>query len=108
MTSRSANPSPDRDDAGSAIPLLTLQGVSKRFVKPLDLADRLSNLMGARQREQIVHAVDGVDLSIAAGEVVGLVGESGTPSPKDAVSGAARNCHRPRMPAPTRSCWASR
>ncbi|MBU3738342.1 MAG: ABC transporter ATP-binding protein [Rhodoferax sp.] len=68
---------PGRADAGPVTPLLALEGVSKRFVKPLDLADRLSNLVGARQREQIVHAVDGVDLAVAPGEVVGLVGESG-------------------------------
>jgi peptide/nickel transport system ATP-binding protein len=57
--------------------LLELKGVSKRFVRPLDLAARIANLAGAHVREEVAHAVDGVDLSIREGEVVGLVGESG-------------------------------
>ena len=60
-----------------APPLLQLRGVSKRFVVPLDLPARIANLLGAALREQVVHAVDHVDLSIAEREVVGLVGESG-------------------------------
>ena len=58
-------------------PLLELRGVSKRFVKSLDTVDKFSNLLGARMREEVVHAVDDVSLSIRTGEVVGLVGESG-------------------------------
>ena len=57
--------------------LLQLRGVSKRFVKPLDLPARIANLLGADLRDQVVHAVDHVDLAIAEREVVGLVGESG-------------------------------
>jgi peptide/nickel transport system ATP-binding protein len=56
--------------------LLELRGVSKRFVRPRDLAERLAKLAGARGHE-IVHAVDRVDVTIAEGEAVGLVGESG-------------------------------
>jgi peptide/nickel transport system ATP-binding protein len=58
-------------------PLVELRQVSKRFVKPLDLAARLANLLGAGVREEVVCAVDRVSLAIAPGEVVGLVGESG-------------------------------
>src|SRR3954471_10216932 len=58
-------------------PIISLSAISKRFVKPLDLAARIANLFGARQQETVVRAVDGVDLAINEGEVVGLVGESG-------------------------------
>ncbi|KAF0229473.1 MAG: peptide/nickel transport system ATP-binding [Beijerinckiaceae bacterium] len=57
--------------------LLRIEGISKRFVKPVDLAGRIANLLGAKNRESVVHAVDSVDLTVAEGEVVGLVGESG-------------------------------
>jgi peptide/nickel transport system ATP-binding protein len=57
--------------------LIELRGVSKRFVRPLDIAARIGNALGAGLREEVVHAVDHVDLAIRPGEVVGLVGESG-------------------------------
>jgi peptide/nickel transport system ATP-binding protein len=59
------------------VSIVALTGISKRFVRPLDLAARAANLLGAGQREAVIHAVDGVSLAINEGEVVGLVGESG-------------------------------
>lgn len=58
-------------------PIMSLQNVSKRFVKSLDWAGKLGQKLGADIREEVVHAVDGVNLDIGEGEVVGLVGESG-------------------------------
>ena len=63
--------------ADPTVPLLELKGVSKRFVRTLDLAARIANIAGADLSEEIVQAVTRVDLAIAEGEVVGLVGESG-------------------------------
>ena len=57
--------------------LIEIKGASKRFVKSLDLAGRIAARLGSDIREEVVHAVDKVDLAIQPGEVVGLVGESG-------------------------------
>ena len=57
--------------------LVAVHRLSKRFVRPLDLAARLARQLGANVREEVVQAVDAVDMSVGEGEVVGLVGESG-------------------------------
>ena len=57
--------------------LLEVQDLSKRFVKRLDLAGKLASKLGSSIREETVYALDGVDMTVAKGEVVGLVGESG-------------------------------
>ncbi len=52
-------------------------GVSRRFTTEPDLAERIAVKLGARDTRRVVHALDGVNLAIRRGEVVGLVGESG-------------------------------
>jgi peptide/nickel transport system ATP-binding protein len=62
-------------------PIIELRSVSKRFGPTYDAAARLarslSRRLGATQKNEVVQAVDNVSLSVARGEVVGLVGESG-------------------------------
>lgn len=58
-------------------PIIEVRGITKNFVKKLDLAGRIAARLGSNLRDETVHAVDNVDFSIAKGEVVGLVGESG-------------------------------
>ncbi|MEO8935446.1 MAG: oligopeptide/dipeptide ABC transporter ATP-binding protein [Burkholderiaceae bacterium] len=59
------------------VPLLELRDIAKRFAATPDLSTRIANRLRRVHDPRIVHAVDGVDLQIARGEVVGLVGESG-------------------------------
>ena len=65
------------DPIPTTTPLLQLRGIEKRFVQPVDLAGHLANLLGAKNRPAVVHAVAGVDLEVHSGEVIGVVGESG-------------------------------
>ncbi len=58
-------------------PLVEVKGITKRFSRKPDMAERLAGMLGAPTDARVVHAVDGVDLTVAQGEVVGLVGESG-------------------------------
>jgi oligopeptide/dipeptide ABC transporter, ATP-binding protein, C-terminal domain len=58
-------------------PLLKLEGVEKQFVHHVDLAGKIANLVGAKNKPSTVHAVDSVDLEVYSGEVIGIVGESG-------------------------------
>ncbi|WP_458097699.1 ABC transporter ATP-binding protein [Roseomonas sp. WA12] len=57
--------------------MIEVVGVSRRFAKRLDFAGKILAKLGAPLRDEVVHAVDKVDLTIRRGEVVGLVGESG-------------------------------
>ncbi len=61
----------------SEAPVIQLQNLHKQFRRKPDLAQRLLQLAGRRIDNPTVHAVNGVDLDIRKGEVLGLVGESG-------------------------------
>ncbi len=61
----------------NAVPLVELRNVSKHFVRHIDLVGRIANRFGATNEAETVRAVDNVTLTVAAREVVGLVGESG-------------------------------
>ena len=60
-------------------PLVELQGVTKRFgaQPPPGAMGRALRRLGWETPPVVTHAVDGVDLAVRPGEVVGLVGESG-------------------------------
>jgi peptide/nickel transport system ATP-binding protein len=57
--------------------LLETRAVAKRFQAAPSLGERIAGLLGAKTDMRAVHAVDGVNLAVAKGEVLGLVGESG-------------------------------
>jgi oligopeptide/dipeptide ABC transporter ATP-binding protein len=58
-------------------PVIELRSVERSFVTEPDFADRVASIFGAKTNAKTLRAVDGIDLTIGQGEVVGLVGESG-------------------------------
>ena len=67
----------DAMTAAASAPIIEARGLTKRFVKAPDLAERASAWLGGKAGGEVVQAVDNVSLTIGKGEVVGLVGESG-------------------------------
>ena len=92
-----AKPARDARDAtatqGDATPLIELRNVSKRFgERPVGAAGRLLQRAGLSRPPAVTRAVDGVDLIVRPGEVVGLVGESGCG--KSTLGRVAAGCSR--------------
>lgn len=62
----------------SAASMVEVVGIAKRFTKSTDATSRIARrFFGGTAPLTTVHAIDGVDLKIAKGQVLGLVGESG-------------------------------
>jgi peptide/nickel transport system ATP-binding protein len=59
-------------------PFVTASQVSKRFGSRPPLSARIAARFGGRIDQSVVHALDGVDLTIHRGQALGLVGESGS------------------------------
>lgn len=61
----------------SKLPGVRVEGVTKRFVRPMGMVASALAHLGGPNRDEVVTAVDGVTLSIPRGSAYGLVGESG-------------------------------
>lgn len=58
-------------------PILKLDAISRQFRSSPDLAQRISDMITGKNSEQVVRAVDDINLDVKPGEIIGLVGESG-------------------------------
>ena len=57
--------------------LLKITGVSKRFTRRPNLAERMLHAVGGPDATRTVHALTDVSLEVTQGQVLGIVGESG-------------------------------
>ena len=64
MTEATMETAAPKPGTATGTPIIEVAGVYKRFVKSLDLAERIAAKLGSSVREIVVHAVDGVDLAI--------------------------------------------
>src|SRR5262249_49568086 len=77
MTLTSFSPMLPAAAPAAGTPIVELRGISRRFGKTPDLIERTAISRGLAKPPSVVRAVDDIDLTIAKGEVLGLVGESG-------------------------------
>jgi peptide/nickel transport system ATP-binding protein len=77
MTASPFEPARCANDAGSAEPIIVARNLSKVFMRRQDQLARLATRLGLSQSSPAVRAVEGVNLKVGRGEVLGLVGESG-------------------------------
>ena len=65
--------------AAKTTPVISVRGIDMVFLKKQPgVVDKTAKRLGIARPEPVgVHALDGVDLDVFKGEVVGLVGESG-------------------------------
>jgi len=59
------------------IKIVEVQNISKRFIKEIDIITRFVGKIGINVKNEVIHAVNKVSLTIRKNEILGLAGESG-------------------------------